>query len=251
MTAMAIADAQNKKPNAKQNVEVIQLALLREQDFGSFECVPWSSKKTELTSHKLPKPEDVGFKPKETTEAMARRADEFLDDCLLPQLALDEEQENVVAVVSHGLFLAMIWRLLLSRFGEQSVKLGPEISNANRSRPIEYLPGWSNTGYLGLDIAASERRVDGPRVEPGSIHTEPPTAAPSIDEAAASDTAGKSMKLAGYTMTVLVVNSKQHLSNLKRARGGIGSSTYDAKQKSLETFFKKPKVAPNAQCVDL
>jgi hypothetical protein len=46
----------------------------------------------------------------------------------------------------------------------------------------------------------------------------------------------------GWKMVVRNVNSKDHLSNLKRTRGGVGSSTYDARQKSLEVYFKKPKM---------
>jgi len=42
-------------------------------------------------------------------------------------------------------------------------------------------------------------------------------------------------------MTIHVVNGKDHLIDLKRARGGLGSSPFDARQKSLDGFFKHPK----------
>src|ERR1700722_4741257 len=91
MTAKAIEDAQKSKHTDVGDMTVVQLELLREQDFGSFECMPWSSKRSEITTDKLPKPEDAGFRPKETSEAMAKRADIFLDDYILPQLAIDHE----------------------------------------------------------------------------------------------------------------------------------------------------------------
>ena len=152
MTAKAIEDAQNSKRSEGGNTSVVQLVDLREQDFGSLECLPWSSKQSDMTTHKLPKPGDTGFKPKETSEAMANRADSFLDDYILSQLAVDEEEEAVIAVVSHGLILAVLWRSILARFGAHKVSLGSEISSKTGSRPLEYLPGWSNTGYVELDI---------------------------------------------------------------------------------------------------
>jgi hypothetical protein len=229
MTAKAIEDAQKSKHTDVGDMTVVQLELLREQDFGSFECMPWSSKRSEITTDKLPKPEDAGFRPKETSEAMAKRADIFLEDYILPQLAIDHEQEGIVAVVSHGLMLAVLWKSLLGRFGPHTVSLGAEISSKTGSRPLEYLPGWSNTGYVELHMAK----------------TSAPAAAESIpcsEDTLAPASNDKSAKLPGWRMVVQSVNRKDHLSNLKRTRGGVGSSTYDTRQKNLEGYFKKPRV---------
>ena len=229
MTAKAIEDAQKSKHTDVGDMTVVQLELLREQDFGSFECMPWSSKRSEITTDKLPKPEDAGFRPKETSEAMAKRADIFLDDYILPQLAIDHEQESIVAVVSHGLMLAVLWKSLLAHFGPGTVSLGAEISIKTGSRPLEYLPGWSNTGYVELHMAK----------------TSAPAAAESIpcsEDTLAPASNDKSAKLPGWRMVVQSVNRKDHLSNLKRTRGGVGSSTYDTRQKNLEGYFKKPRV---------
>jgi broad specificity phosphatase PhoE len=226
ITAKAIEDVQKSKYPDGMDVSVVQLDHLREQDFGSFECVPWSSKRSDLTADKLPEPEDAGFKPKETSDAMVKRAEVFLEDYILPQLVIDEEQEGIVAVISHGLMLAVLWKSLLARFGPDTVSLGPEINGKAGSRPLEYLPGWSNTGYVELDMMRNP--------EPDEVSTE--------DSLETVNERG-STKLFGWKMIVRSVNSKVHLSNLNRTRGGVGSSTYDARQKNLEGYFKKPKVA--------
>jgi len=218
MTAKAIEDTQKSK-YTDGDISVVQLKHLQEQDFGSFECLPWSSKRSETTTQSLPKPDDLDFKPRETSEAMANRADVFFDNYILPQLAIDEEQEGVVAVVSHGMILAVLWKSLLGRFGPNTVSLCPEISAKAGSRPLEHLLGWSNTGYAEIDITRT-RALSGVSGE---------------NEGTA--------KLFGWNMVVRNVDSKDHLSNLRRARGGLGSSTYDARQKNLEAYFKKPEVA--------
>ena len=229
MTAKAIEDAQKSKDAGVVDITVVQLQELREQDFGSFECLPWSSRQLELPADKLLRPDHVAFRPKETSEAMAKRANVFLDDYILPQLVLDEEQENTVAVVSHGLMLAVLWKSLLARFGPDTISIASHASSKPDSCPLEYLPGWSNTGYLEVDL----------------VHTKAPNEAytPSTKGSLSPEDNPRLTKLASWNIVVRKVNSKAHLSNLKRTRGGVGSSTYDARQKSLEGYFKRPKVA--------
>lgn len=229
MTAKAIEDAQRSKDAGVEDITVVQLQELREQDFGSFEGLPWSPKRLELTAERLPRAEDVGFKPKETSEAMARRADVFLNDYILPQLVVEAEEENTIAVVSHGLMLAVLWKSLLARCGPDTISLGPDVSGKPGSRLLEYLPGWSNTGYLEIDLT----------------HTHAPDEAytPSAESSLSPEDNPRPTKLAGWKLAVRNVNSKAHLSNLKRTGGGVGSSTYDVRQKNLEGYFKKPKVA--------
>jgi hypothetical protein len=229
MTAKAIEDAQKSKYTDGGDISVVQLEHLREQDFGSFECLPWSSKRSENPTQSSPKLEDVGFRPKETSKAMAKRADIFFDDYILPQLAIDEEQEGVVAVVSHGMILAVLWKSLLGCFGPNTVSLGPEISAKTRSRQLEHLLGWSNTGYAEIDITRTPA-LNG-------------VSAASAGDAPVSAENQGTAKLFGWNMVVRNVDSRDHLSNLRRARGGLGSSTYDARQKNVEAYFKKPKLA--------
>lgn len=226
LTADAILDAQTReKSKGIIKPERIMLEILREQDFGSFERQPWASG---LVKGLDGKAIDVGhpdFKPKETHESMIKRMEIFLDDFVHPVLAaetVDSGLESTVAVVSHGIILSVLWRTIIQRFGPRSISLGPEVGAVGGERLIEYLPGWSNTGYLELDIK--------PAPLSNGFDVLPPV-----------DSALPVPKLNGYQMLIKTVNGKNHLNNLKRTRGGVGSSTFDEKQKSLEGFLKKPK----------
>ncbi|RMZ76273.1 hypothetical protein DV737_g4916, partial [Chaetothyriales sp. CBS 132003] len=95
--------------------QVAQSGLLLEQDFGSFELVRWTE--TVKRNFSLPDPDPPGFKPRETAEAMKRRADKFIEDFLIPLVVTEGEDTTeaatdkvVVAVVSHGLFLQQLWK---------------------------------------------------------------------------------------------------------------------------------------------
>lgn len=216
-TANEICQAQNAEHPALQ-VDPIQLALLREQDFGSFELQQWNQRKNPPSS------DDPDFKPKETKAAMKVRADAFLDDSLLPLLAIDDEIEQFVAVVSHGLFLGALWRALLLRFAPLTVSFHPEVSYLGSQRPIEHLPSWSNTGYLELVVKIMSRSAG----EETLVARNAPDSKTSITLDA--------------TMKIIAVNSKAHLTSLKRTRGGVGSSTSDDKQRRVDSFFKRTKL---------
>ncbi len=225
LTADAIHNAQlSEKSSERVKAERIVLSILREQDFGSLECRPWTSRATAsgARSNLL----DSGcpdFKPKETQESMATRTNTFISETLAPLLAADTEIGSKVAVVSHGIILSVLWKTLLQQFGARSVSLGPEVSASTGSRTLEYLPGWSNTGYLELNITRSDLR-------------------PGLDTLPSPNNDLQVSALSGYQMLIIAINRKDHLNNLKRTRGGLGSSTFDAKQKNLEGFLKKPKV---------
>ena len=225
LTADAIADAQtSNKSSNDTRAERIALELLREQDFGSFECRSWGSKST--ANGVNDKPPDLGhpdFKPKETHDSMASRMNIFLDETVHPLLVTDLEYESTVAVVSHGIILSVLWRALLQRFGARSVSFGPEVNVAAGIRPLEHLSSWSNTGFLEIDIKL--------------------TPVPHCPNALPAVHAGLTLpKLNNYQMLIKSVNCTNHLKNLKRTRGGLGSSTFDSKQKNLEGFFKKQRI---------
>ena len=220
MTAEAIRDAQTTaKVDSPRAVDVIALPILREQDFGSLECVPWASKAG--SSVVYPDPTHPDFKPKETPAAMQQRAQEFLDDFLTPFLYLDSVEMETIAVVSHGLFLGALWKTLLARMPPNSVTLAPEVRLPGGTRPLEYLPGWSNTGFLEL-------------------HFHPRNEATSVDEVRETAILTQTT-LQGWRMKIMSVNGKEHLNNLKRTRGGLGKVAYDSRQRNLEGFFKKSK----------
>lgn len=222
-TAEAICEANNSLPE-EPKLDPICLALLREQDFGSFELMPWN--RSNDARQYDPDPADLDFKPKETADAMNLRATTFIQDHVLPLLALDAELEQYVAIVSHGLFLTALWKTLLGYFHMASISVAADVYLPTSVRPLEYLPAWTNTGCL--EVAIQEVGTSNQKVEPSS-------ALPDALEASES-------KLKA-TLKIIAVNNKDHLINLKRTRGGLGSSVSDDKQRNLDSFFKKPKVA--------
>lgn len=190
--------------------EVVKLDLLREQDFGSFELVPWQSKRSDdAFTTKVPSATDPDFKPRETAEQMRDRADRFLDDYIMPLTAVESDAR--VAIVSHGLFLSSLWRAFMARFLTQNISLGPDIAPQGPGRPLEYIGSWSNTCYLEV----------------------------TIDGRSGSDGVDADGAFTSKTMKVLAINRRDHLDNLKRTRG-VGSAAYDARQQSLDGFFKRP-----------
>ena len=225
MTADAICKDQKLRwENVAGDLEVIRLELLREQDFGSLELAPWASKRVQdaIDSH-VPDESDAAFRPKETAQSMTKRANDFLDDFILPILAMVEELENeCVAVVSHGLFLSSLWRALLARFQPDKVRLGPDVIPRIPARPLEYIGAWSNTGYLEVEIRKwSNSGESQPQVDVGI-----------------EDQTTHAEKLS-YSMTILTINGCEHLDNLRRTRGGVGSAAFDKRQKNIEGFFRK------------
>lgn len=221
-TANEICLSQNAQYPDLQ-VAPIQLTLLREQDFGSFELLPWN--RSEDAGQKDPKPTDPRFKPKETQAEMKLRADTFLDDSLLPLLALDPESEQVIAIVSHGLFLSALWRALLLRFKPSAVSLHPQMVPLVSRKTLAYLPAWGNTGCLELLLGELDNLNE-------------KTACPQ------PNTAHESKEiLLNATLRIIAINNKEHLINLRRTGGGVGSSISDDSQKQLDGFLKKRKIS--------
>ena len=148
------------------------------------------------------------------------------------------------------------------RLPRRSLTIASEVTAARGDLVLEHLGGWSNTGYLHLEICKDEPETD-PDVTaekkevPDAADISPPPILPSKDASASSDTLeGKasevkpdvtsstcnSKDLTGYSTKILAVDSKQHLVGLKRQRGGIGRSAHDESQKKLDGFFKKQRV---------
>ncbi|KIW62207.1 hypothetical protein, variant [Phialophora macrospora] len=227
MTAGELQRHQELQYPSGQVPVVVQLDLLREQNFGSLELVPWTSRRAQNTlKPRASSPMDPSFQPQETPEAMTDRAEAFLADFIFPLFAAADDTANstqeCVAVVSHGLFLSVLWQTLLRKFKTSNVSLGPNINVPNHGRPLEYLPSWTNTGFLEVTI---EKLIS----DLAAVNS-----MPAIQEQVSSP-------LGGFSMTVHGVNTKDHLLDLKRARGGLGSAAYDAKQQSLDGFFQRPK----------
>lgn len=240
-TAEALLTAQ-PKPNHAPSLMVQQLPVLREQDFGFYEGKPFyarqsQSNKSGKDTHRLHHQNDLSFKDIESKESMGKRATSFVAEYLLPLILKDGfGQGVVVAIVSHGIILSQLWRSILGMFSKHTVALAPGVAGSNGGMTsLEHLGGWSNTGYLELDItnttanAGDEAKVKAAQSEAGVCPVQ------ELEEAVLV-TLPPSIK-----MVIKEVNGKEHLKGLKRARG-VGSSQYDEGQKKIESFFKKTKV---------
>lgn len=261
-TAGAIFEAQSTPLQ-----RLIVVPAIQEQDFGSFEGKTW----LEGPSSNRPRP--ANFVDIETKDSVAKRADVFLDehmDALWRSAAAGER--HVVAVVSHGIFLSTLWRRILRRLPPKSVSIRQALQIPGRPISLEHIGGFSNTGYLELEmtrggpsVARVLEKVSGSVSSQGTHEAARPTPASAAGIVTASGlsvapvsvpaparvteklpvTRGASSSvpvLRGWTTKILTINGREHLKGLKRTGGGVGSSKHDNNQKSIDSFFKRRKV---------
>lgn len=210
--------------------------MLREQDFGFYEGKPFyarptKSKKTGKEDHRSQHSDEPGFQDVESKESMTARAESFVHDFLLPILCRDTgPREATIAVVSHGIILNHLWRSILKLFAQRTVSLAPglTISGGAGGTLLEYLGGWSNTGYLELNV------------QPVLTAKEPTVSEFETTDSPATQTDGLT-PLSGLRMVIKAVNGKEHLQGLKRTRG-VSSGKHDEGQKKIDAFFKKSNV---------
>lgn len=214
--------------------------MLREQDFGFYEGKPFyarskDSNRSGKDTHRSQHQDDPDFKAVESKESMALRMNDFLQHHLIPLIyGSAQGKGNVIAIVSHGIILSHLWRSILKSLPKSSVSLAPGLSvGTGGVTPLEYLGGWSNTGYLELDI----QRQDGV----SSIHKTESRMVPHSSEPR-GDESDDSPCLLELQVSVKTINGKEHLQGLKRTKG-VGSSRFDEGQKSIDSFFKKRKIA--------
>lgn len=207
---------------------------------------------------------------------MDNRCNQFLVEYLLPVLKPIPKDDTIV-VVAHGIILSHLWRCFLKRFPSRSVSVASGIIAADRDVILEHLGGWSNTGFLELELAekkeikpaASERTaipaeslevpVGLPKhhgLEIATSVTEPAHVLPVVSnpesasvasndptlKKASSITASQPSSLANVTLLIKGINNTEHLQGLQKTRGGIGSLKHDDSQKTIESFFKKRKL---------
>lgn len=241
-----------------------------EQDFGSCEgkrfCERAAHSKQSVKEHcDQAHKESDQFVDVESKQSLGQRADAFLDEYLLPLFDNTAEPiDPVVAVVSHGIMLSSLWKRLLLRLPERSVKLAPELATT-APVTLEHLGGWSNTGFLELHMSratlgtapsamsqsATPKLLPFPAPQPGESPSSTTVVVMSINDFAKNPTlsseaapASHITKLGSEWSTVIVsINGKDHLKGLKRTGGGVGSSRHDPSQRSIKSFFKRRKVA--------
>ncbi|KAJ3825868.1 phosphoglycerate mutase-like protein [Lentinula raphanica] len=186
----------------------IKSPLLREQHFGVAEGKPWSKRLNNGTAleeqYKLgiysnPSRRSDRFPGGESKDDLAARAERAIDELLMPYVLGATGQEPIhVAVVSHGLFIREIVGALHRR-------------EAGRERSLDNFRGHLvNTGWTRVVV-----EMKNPQLSTNSISPSKPDLS-----------------------IRLTVNDKcEHLDNLVRQRGGIGSSAHDPRQKDIRGFF--------------
>lgn len=249
------------------------MKVLREQDFGSYEGKAFTERPR--TSDKLGQAEHLNrvrnnpnFKDVETKESMILRMKTFVNSHLV-ELFEKEDHVDSVAVVAHGIILSYLWRCILELFEPRIIVLAPNVMIADRGMGLKFLGGWANTGYMDLEIQKkfASIQVHGPASSEVQSSTSPPCGGIS-DDAQDSQIATELADLttpsgiisvpaqaeldpavpspvAGFEalfLTVTAVNCRDHLRDLKKTRGGIGSMKHDEKQAKMDSFFKRQKM---------
>lgn len=210
-TAQEILAAQvraNPDTSGKEtSLAITRLSELRERDFGSSEGKQFRSVTTPSSSGDR-------HHHAESHQEMRIRVHRFLNDHLFPVVRLVDstaDERTSVVVVAHGIILNILLKVLLSKSSPPELQklTGPGLEFS------DFLIPWSNTGYLEAEVSA-----------PGGAKSE--RAARDQDEPLSDP---------GISIRVIRVNSVDHLQGLKKTGGGIGSSKFDPKQKSMESFF--------------
>ena len=220
-------------------LQVTALTVLREQDFGFYEGRPFHARSKDSNqsgkeNHRSHHQDDPDFKDVESKESMALRMSSFLQNYLVPAILSEPmEHNNDIVIVSHGIILSQLWKCFLKLIAKNSITLSPGLSvGTGAATPLEYLGGWSNTGYLELKILKKEATAM------SDVAT--PTIPPSTPDPLNADSHAFP-PLYQYRVIIETVNGKEHLKGLKRTRG-VSSSKFEESQKSIDSFFKKRKV---------
>lgn len=243
---------------------VIQLPELREKDFGSEEGMRFGKRAAGLKAVVASNPAD--YITPESQEAMTVRVERFLDAYLVPVIT-EHASTGAVVVVAHGIILNVVLRCLLTRFGPDEFTKLPSTGDAAWRK--EWLAAWSNAGYLEAELRVSppvavsassptytslESNLDNGNtvgaldaerptsVETNTTHLHQKATAPSAKDVTVP--APSLSSSVDVQLSVKRINCVDHLQGLKKTRGGIGSAGFDAKQKTMDSFFSKPAKKP-------
>lgn len=111
-------------------MRLVKVPDLRERNFGSAEGKRFGTPRADAESH----------------EEMRARAARFVRNELDPTLARGAGYRGVVVVVSHGILLNSLLRVLLMRYAPD------ELARMSATTRSEYLTSWSNTGYVEMAV---------------------------------------------------------------------------------------------------
>ncbi|KAJ5901983.1 hypothetical protein N7495_002511 [Penicillium taxi] len=209
---------------------------LREKDFGSLENVRWQASNTASPGNRG-RPENLGpasaglHIESETNASMRQRATSFLNGYFLPLMLDASESEDNVAIVAHGIILRVLWNCLVGLFDPMHITLTTGTPSFDNGPAALVTLNWSNTGYTKLWIQPPSQQKLSLGVGPDSELSD--------NSISTSNTSGQDYLLNGWTMRIIVIDSKDHLAGLRRTRGGIGSAAHDTRQRRIEQFFKQ------------
>lgn len=216
---------------------------LRERDFGSLEGEKWTASAATSGGSALHIGHAGGTSAhieSESKASMKGRAASFLNEYIIPLFFDDLKQEVNIAIVSHGTILRVLWSCLVELLDPMQISIAPGIALWNGEPAAFISPVWSNTGYMTLSIQQSHSVPEESMEQESTFH-----ASDSAMDVAATTTPSTETSvpvtfylLHGWSMKVLTIDSKDHLSGLRRTRGGIGSATHDTRQKRIDQFFK-------------
>lgn len=228
-------------------VSPILTSDLREKDFGSLEGVQFSPTpgKTGKGHARLDLSASATTLPhieSESTASMRRRAILFLNTHFLPLIFDDTTNISNVAIIAHGIILRVLWQCLIELFDPTNISMAPGIFTTDDRPPVLLAPNWSNTGFMTLSIQPSHVPTSPSSPRPGynqgrmSANATPPT-----DDLRSQgrSTPDAHFILHGWSIRILALDSRGHLASLRRTRGGIGSSSHDNRQKTIDQFFKR------------
>ncbi|KAH6618971.1 histidine phosphatase superfamily [Boeremia exigua] len=263
---------------APRNVaEVVQLPILTEQDFGDLEGKKWADMQAELQN----KPGFVAMETKEamsrradafldehilplfgeTTDGSALTIAIVSHGIFLSTLWKRLLRRLPANSISLSADLQSTARLSLEHLGawsntgflellmvrDEAGKAPPAgAATTAMSKPDLLQP---TTASLNVTVDAVEPIQNAAQAEPSQVSdnakvNEAIQAIPATAAAVAHPSQRTTgLRIAhGWTITILTINGKDHLTGLKRTGGGVGSSRHDASQTGIETFFKRRKV---------
>lgn len=201
-TAEAIAEAQSPSSDDASSEDqasskVCRLSELREKDYGSSEGKKYGMKTGNLDQS-----------DSETHDAMRIRVDRFLDSHLIPIVDKHVSDHIAIAIAAHGIILGVVLKALFERFPPRPSLSTPQ-SGSREGPPV--FAAWSNTGVLQAKLELGVPMTEsgkGPVVSHEEAH-----------------------------LTIELTNNLDHLAGLKKTRGGIGSSEFDSRQRTMDSFF--------------
>lgn len=213
-TAEAIRDAHPfpaAGPTLNAKPEIIQLGELREKDFGARDGKASDSTKVKAGG--------VFDAESETSEEVNARAKRFLDAILLPLLEdlLESKRLQSIVIVAHGGIHSYVWLqfiLLLRNLCTQTISTPGTLQL--ESVPLDDF--LANAAYHEIILKAPEQFLMASSSRPGD-----------------SRRAGQA--LSSVQVSLGANNYTDHLSGLKKTGGGIGSARFDAKQRTIDSFF--------------